>query len=110
MAGHRLAGPLGMATMPLLSYFLDEGATIESEEEYGQTPLSWAVQNGHGAVVKLLLDKGASIESKDEYYGQTPLGWAAETSYNVVVKLLLEKGAAIESKDEYGNKRWKFQL
>jgi hypothetical protein len=33
----------------------------------------WAAKNGHGAVVKLLLEKGAELEFKDKNYGQTPL-------------------------------------
>jgi hypothetical protein len=66
----------------------------------GQTPLSWAAENGHEAVVKLLLEKGADLESKDNN-GRTPLSWAAENGHEAVVKLLLEKGADLESKDEY---------
>ena len=69
---------------------------------YGRTPLWWAAEKGHEAVVKLLLEKGADVESKDRYYGQTPLSWAAEKGHEAVVKLLLEKGADVESKDEYG--------
>ncbi|KAI1205011.1 uncharacterized protein F4807DRAFT_444749 [Annulohypoxylon truncatum] len=67
---------------------------------YDQT-LSWAAANGHEAVVKLLLEKGADIEFKD-CLGQTPLSWAAEKGREAVVKLLLEKGADIESKDNSG--------
>ena len=48
--------------------------------------------------MKLLLEKGAELESKDEY-GRTPLSWAAENGHEAVVKLLLEKGAELESKD-----------
>ncbi|KAM0147381.1 hypothetical protein ACHAPG_010622 [Botrytis cinerea] len=58
---------------------------------------------GLNEIVKLLLERGADIESKDSKYGQTPLSWAAEKGRDTVVKLLLEKGADIESKDsKYG--------
>jgi ankyrin repeat protein len=41
-------------------------------------------------VVKLLLKKGAKVESKDKM-GMTPLDWAAGEGHEAVVKLL-EKG------------------
>ena len=49
-------------------------------------------REGREAVVKLLVEKGAEIESKDSY-GRTPLWWAAEKGHKVVVKLLVEKDA-----------------
>jgi ankyrin repeat protein len=55
--------------------------------------------------VKLLLEKGAGLEPKDEYLGQAPLSLAAANGREVVVKLLLEKGAEPEPKgDYYGRK------
>ena len=54
--------------------------------------------------MKLLLEKGAELETKD-YYGRTPLSWAAQKGHEAVVKLLLEKGAGLETKDKnYGRK------
>jgi ankyrin repeat protein len=76
---------------------------VESKDtEYGRTPLSWAAECGREAVLKLLVEKGADVKSKDSC-GRTPLSWAAEKGHEAVVELLLEKGADVESKDtEYG--------
>jgi ankyrin repeat protein len=45
---------------------------LESKDIYNWTLLSWAAQNRHKAVVQLLLEKGAELESKD-IYDRTPL-------------------------------------
>jgi ankyrin repeat protein len=47
--------------------------------------------------VKLLLEKGAEPNPKDDY-GRTPLWWAAENGHEAVVKLLLERGAELNPK------------
>ena len=52
-------------------------------------------------MVKLLLEKGAKLESKDWLSGWTPLSYAAAYRQEAVVKLLLEKGAELESKDRF---------
>jgi len=65
-------------------------ADVDSNDtHYGQTPLSRAAENGHEAVVKLLLETSkANINSKDKD-GRTLLSWAAENEHEAVVKLLL---------------------
>jgi hypothetical protein len=66
----------------------------------GRTPLWWATWNGHEAVVKLLLAKGAELEARDSE-GQTPLSWASENGHEAVV-LLLAQGAGLEARVEDG--------
>ncbi|RYP66170.1 hypothetical protein DL771_007946 [Monosporascus sp. 5C6A] len=67
----------------------------------GQTPLSWAAENGHKKIVQLLLDKDAEANAKDNY-GRTPLSRAAGKGHREVVQLLLDKGAEADAKDNYG--------
>jgi ankyrin repeat protein len=61
----------------------------------GRTPLSWAAEEGHAAVVKLLLATGkVDVDSKDNYDGLTPLSRAARNGHEAVAKLLRSSNAA----------------
>ena len=44
----------------------------------GATPLHYAALYGHRAIVDLLLEQGADINSTDRECGATPAGWAIE--------------------------------
>ncbi|RYP73656.1 hypothetical protein DL771_003544 [Monosporascus sp. 5C6A] len=68
----------------------------------GQTPLLWAAENGRLAVLKLLLEKGAQIEVRDED-GKTPLILATEQGHEAIARLLIENGAQIEARDPDGD-------
>ncbi|KAI0121771.1 hypothetical protein BJ170DRAFT_737129 [Xylariales sp. AK1849] len=74
---------------------------IYAKDHSDQTPLFGAAENGHEAAVRLLLDRGATIDAKD-LNGQTPLFGAAEDGYEAVVRLLLDRGAVINGKDFEG--------
>jgi ankyrin repeat protein len=54
----------------------------------GRTPLSWAAEGGYDAIIKLLLEKGADANSKDED-GLTPLFWASRKGHQATVETLL---------------------
>ncbi|RYP09021.1 hypothetical protein DL764_001517 [Monosporascus ibericus] len=100
ITGLHLAAYFGVEN---LARFLLGSNEPDLKDSYGRTPLLWAAENGHEAVVKLLLaTEGVEADSK-EIYGQTPLSRAAENGHEAVVKLLLAtEGVEADSKDIYG--------
>jgi ankyrin repeat protein len=101
MVGIHLAAYFGLreATVALL----DNRYEPNLKDDYDRTALSLAAENGHEAVVKMLLAKdGIDPDSKDKC-GQTPLRWAVNSGHGVVITLLLaEDGVNPNSKDNYG--------
>jgi ankyrin repeat protein len=99
MTGLHLAAYFGVSKE--VNDLLSHGYKPDSHDTFDRTPLSWAAENGHEAVVKLLLETDAEVNSEAND-GQTPLSWAAENGHKNVAKLLLEKLANIDSKDHWG--------
>ena len=75
---------------------------ISRKDNYGRTPLSWAVNQGHREMVELLLDHGARVNFKDRSM-LTALHIAVTGQHRDVVSVLLEHGACLEAKAEHGD-------
>ncbi|XP_042388425.1 acyl-CoA-binding domain-containing protein 2-like isoform X1 [Zingiber officinale] len=74
------------------------GASVNSRDSEGRTPLHWAVDRGHIDVVQTLLDKNADVNAKD-IEGQTPLHYAALCDREEIGMLLVQHKADPYMKD-----------
>jgi len=70
---------------------------------HGQTCLHTAAWNGHLAICRLLIDKGALLEAKD-YIDWTPLHYAALRGLVEIVRFLCDRGADVEARDRSGRR------
>jgi ankyrin repeat protein len=69
--------------------------------QYGRTPLVAAAEEGHVAVVTLLIERGGDINASNAYH-LTALDRAAVEGHEEVVNLLLSCGADCSKKDFSG--------
>ncbi len=53
-------------------------ALARAKDEEGATALHYAAEGGRREMVRLLLEKGAPINARDDRFGATPTGWAIE--------------------------------
>ena len=60
MTGVHLAAYFGLTGVIMALH--KNGHNPDVKDTYGRTPLSWAAEHGHEAVVKLLLEKGTELE------------------------------------------------
>lgn len=59
---------------------------------YGQTPLLWAVENGHEGVVRKLLERNdVDPNIAGNRFGRTPLSRAAGSGHEAIVRMLLKR-------------------
>jgi ankyrin repeat protein len=75
-------------------------ADVNKADNVGRTPLWWAAENGHEAVVKVLIAAGADVNKSDNY-GRTLLYWAVRYGHEAVVKMLIAAGADVNKADIY---------
>lgn len=95
ISGIHLAAYANFAEM--MSFLLEAAlSAADVKDQIGRTPLMWAAQQGHEAVVKMLLHRQDvevnTVESRPGvWHPRTALGWAAYYGHAGTVKLLLER-------------------
>ena len=50
---------------------INKGADLEAGKQYGHTALMWAIFQGYGKIVKLLLERGADPTAFERPHGNT---------------------------------------
>lgn len=81
--------------------FEDVNPDLNKAQE--KTPLTRAAENGHLAIVQLLLESGkASHDARGDQYQRDALSYAAGGGHDAIVKLLLNHGAAPDVPDRNG--------
>ena len=73
---------------------MQKGAEIDPRNRLGRTPLDFASNRGHVAVMERLLEEGARIEAADKF-GVTALMAACRMGNLESAKCLLHRGADI---------------
>lgn len=81
---------------------LDNGATVDSVDGVGKTPLMHAVIAGNDAIAGLLINAGANTNIQDAG-GNTALHLAAHGFHTACASRLLSAGAVIDVSNEYGD-------
>jgi hypothetical protein len=84
----------------MVDFLLKHGAQINAAyPETGMTALIMAAGWANVATVRLLLDRGASVNAATKK-GQTALHWACEAARPEIVELLLSRGASTSALDD----------
>ena len=102
LTGVHIAAYLGLGEVVMT--LIKNGHDLDLGDSDSRTPLSFAAENGHEAVVELLLTQaGVNPDSRDSISGQTPLSWATKKGHKAVVELLLaQDGVDPDAKGDNG--------
>ena len=83
---------------------MENGGNVNSKNEYQETPLFFAAQNGNISLVKILVEHSANVEIRTKWNIETtPLHVASKQGHIEVVKYLVGKcPQCVKSKNTFG--------
>lgn len=88
--------------LPIIKELHNAGADINMSDETGITPLHFAALLGDKNVMKWLVDKGVSIQTRTTKTGASVVMYAAWGGHVDIVKELLEQEPKLRDKDNMG--------
>ena len=102
-ATERWCAAAATGSLSIVQKYLRKGHPIDSRGPYGKTALFFAAANNHIAVIRLLIDHGASPSMADAGLdNDTPLHAATFKGHIEVVRLLLEAGGNLYHVNAHG--------
>lgn len=85
---------------------LNKGIPVDVKDNYGNTLLTIACQNGNKRVAKAVLRRGANINARN-LKGNTPLHYCYHYGYaDTLGEYIISKGADVEARNKYGKLSW----
>ena len=64
---------------------------INATDEYGKTPLVWAIDREHYDLAELLIERNANVNKTDTIWGWSPLRYAIQKNNMKIMKMLIKK-------------------
>jgi ankyrin repeat protein len=78
-------------------------AALEARSLSGETALHWWAIEGHADAVKLLIEHGAKIDTRDDIIRVSPLMSVSMIGRTSMARLLIESGAEVCAVDTHGD-------
>lgn len=63
----------GCGQIEIVNYLQMKGASLESTDKRGDTPLFWAARHGHGHVVRYLCEEGVEVNARNKVIAKSLL-------------------------------------
>ena len=86
----------------IVKFLLEKGANVNIIDNYGNTPLLWAIDKKHLEMVKLLIENGANLNVENNI-GGTPLHIAVDKEHVGIARLLIINGVDINKINKNGH-------
>lgn len=88
--------------LDIVEELISHGASLQTQDKFGRTPLIIAIENGNIEIAQLLIDKMSDLEAQTLSSGTTALLYATEVGQLSLVQHLIDKCANINAQDNAG--------